>query len=73
MNENVTYQDKWSENTKENKKYFNGTYILLNGCIVVSWTVTSDCIWKEITICELIRVNLTILSVVYPYAYKFDP
>lgn len=39
----------------------------------MSWTVTSDYIWKEIAICELIRVNSTVLSVVYPYAYKSDP
>lgn len=56
-----------------NNKYFNGTYILLNCCVAMSWTVTSDYIWKEIAICELIRVNSTVLSVVYPYAYKSDP
>lgn len=41
--------------------------------IVISWTGTSDYIWKEIAICELIRVNSTVLSVVYTYAHKSDP
>lgn len=69
MNKNVTYQDKWSENMKQNKNILmEHTYYLRLHAYIAStaWTVTSDYIWKEIAICELIRVKFCCIKCSLP-------